>query len=153
VRFAALLLALYAAGGITAEIEVRVVRFGEEVPAAHTDVASRTLELLNSCTIESTSYAAHPSAWAAALKAESLVHLTFTSSQEMHFEGKARRIDEVLVPMPKDQWPSHILVRSGKAYLAFTFYDPRAFRDLVWGAPFELQNTPPYDAFANLPNY
>ena len=143
----------FVASSAATDIEVRVIRLGTEIPESNSGLVARTVALMQSCSVNSTSYAASQSAWRNALKAASLVHLRFRVPRDVTIDGQVHRIDEILVPLPQGLWPDHLFARSGEALISCAFYDPRTFRDLVWGAPFEFQNTPPYDALANLPNY
>jgi hypothetical protein len=152
-RIAPLLLVVYAAVSTATDIDVRVVRLGAEIPISNLEVVARTIAFVESSTIDSTKYAASPAAWQRALTASSLVHLRFPAPRDVTVDGRTYKVDDVLVPIPDGLWPEHVFARRGDEILSFTFFDPRAFRDLVWGSPFEYQNTPPWDALANLPNY
>lgn len=152
-KIATLLLLVYATASTATEIDVRVVRLGAEVPASNSDVIARAIVFVQSCTIDSTNDAASPAAWQKALTATSLVHLRFPAPRDVTVDGRSYQVEEALVPIPEGTWPDHVYALRGKEVLSFTFYDPRAFRDLVWSSPFEFQNTPPYDALVNLPNY
>ena len=110
-KAAALAIALYAFTGTTAEPQVRVVRLGTEViPVAIADLASKATALLQSCSVDSTSYAASALGWEAALAAESLVHVQFPIPQQLELAETSLAVNEILVPLPSGRWPAHLFV-------------------------------------------
>jgi hypothetical protein len=152
-KLAPLLLMAYAAASAAADVDVRIVRLGVDSVKSDADVVQRAVSLVESCSVDSTKYDASLQAWKDALAAASLVHLRFPATRDIKVLGNHYTVDEILVPLPERLWPAHFYARRGNEIFSFTFYDPRAFRDLVWGSPFEFQNVPPYDSLANLPNY
>ena len=145
----ALALALYTVTGMTAEPEVRVVRLGSDVAfAPSAEFLQRAIRLLSSCSVDSTSYAASPSAWDAALNARSLVHIKFATPHSLELVGEPVAIDEILIPLPEGKWPAHLFLRSGGVTRAFTKYRPGPLKGLVWAPPLALSAESPYSQLA-----
>jgi hypothetical protein len=152
VKAAALALLLYAVAGLAAESEVRVVRLGTQLaPGANSDVVAKVIRLVATCSVDSTSYAASPSAWDSALASRSLVHVRFQAPRRLDLRDTQLAVDEILIPLPDDHWPAHFFVRAGSAIHAFTKYRPEALKDLVWDPPLALQTESPYAGLAHIP--
>ncbi len=138
---------------------VRAVRYHQDVTVAAPEaLAARLVALLNSCSGNSTAYAMSGDTRAGMLASSSFIHVVFMEPRRARpmSDGDGtqapRIIGEILLPLPEDKWPAHVLVKSEGKTLAFTKYDPLALRDIVLVRELRLQTVRPYDSLLHLPD-
>ncbi len=145
------------------EATVRVVRDGNQVPAiAESNITDRSINLLRSCSVNSTSYAVKSNTWVHLLGSESFVHLVFkkptqlsvmmTAGTGLPRHPEPTTINEILIPLPKGEWPQHLFAKSGTEVLAFTKYSPLALRHLAFEPDIQLAQVLPYSELKQLPD-
>ena len=92
--------------------------------------AQAVVELVGSASVNSTAWVHPADRWARDLQAPSRIHVTFTPPREVQvMDGRnhawtRRRVDEILVVVPADAWPDHVLLRTEGALEAVTKYAP-----------------------------
>jgi hypothetical protein len=141
--------------------QIQLVRHGKNVIKSPSAMfASNVIDLLQSCSVNSTAYAVKPETWRDLEHSDSFVHLTFTQSRDLmvmiqtggqrHRQEKA--IDQILVQLPERAWPDHIFAKSGTNVLSFTKYNPIALRRVASEPVLRLSSIEPYSSLAKLPD-
>ncbi len=138
---------------------VRAVRHHQTVTVSAPEaLAARLVALLDSCSVNSTAYAVSADTWAGMLASSSFIHVVFVEPRRARpmSDGDGtqapRFIREILLPLPEDKWPAHVLVKSEGKTLAFAKYDPLALRDIALVRELRLQTVRPYDSLLRLPD-
>ncbi len=133
-------------------VQVRAVRDRHAVAVAQPErVARKLVALVESCAVNSTSYAVADGTWIRVQGSGSYVHLVFPEPREVRLKGagnqpaEARMVREVLLPLPPHNEPPHVYVRSGTETISLTKYDPRALRELAQEGDLRLRDLRPYD--------
>jgi hypothetical protein len=141
------------------DVAVRAVRHHRGVTVADPEaLAAKLVALLDSCSVNSTGYAVSGDTWAGMLASSSFIHVVFIEPRRAKPKSdgdgtqKPRIIGEILLPLPDDKWPEHVLVKSEGRTNAFTKYDPFALRDLVLVRELQLQTARPYESLLHLPD-
>jgi hypothetical protein len=142
-----------AGGTPTSRVEVTVVREHSKLAlAAHDRLAQKVVRLLESCSVNSTTYA-HPEAlWERGRASPNFVHLRFAKSRELQVMSvgnqgfEARAVDEILLPLPRGAWPDHVVVKAQGGTFSFTKYTPQALGALVSEPALGLSRSSPYDS-------
>lgn len=103
-------------------------------PAA--DLNAQLVALLESASVNSTSWAGNDKTWEEVLKERHLQanYAATRQAKVIGADGKATmsiRFDELLLPLPKQSNPAHILVRSNGKLLAFTKFSPEKLAQVV----------------------
>lgn len=117
--------------------ELTVVRNHERLKVSNPRaLVEKLISLLESCSVNSTSYARTQALWDGTLAAPSFIHVRFTVPRELRIMAAAGRDDDslgvrqILLALPSGKLPDHVLVKTGAGTLAFTKYSPRAWDDL-----------------------
>jgi hypothetical protein len=142
-----------------ADVQVRVVRHGKDIPApTNATFVTNIIALLRRCSVDATAYAVKPETWPEKLRSDSFVHVTFSTSRmfrlrESDQQGWTDRvIDEILVPLPENKWPAHIFAKNGSNVLAYTKYDSRDLKAVALEPALELSSVSPYSGLTKLPD-
>ena len=158
----AVLCALFPAQGNAAEpAHVQIVRGGKEVrQSPKSNFVPNVIALIESCSVHSTAYAVTNSTWTNLLQSPSFVRVTFTPARKLNVmmtpgvgarERVVTEIDQVLIPLPENNWPAHMYGRIGDQIYSFTKYNPIALKHLVLEPALALSSTKPYSGLINLP--
>ena len=59
-------------------------------------------------------------------------------------------IDQILVPLPQNDWPAHIFAKSGTNVFSLTKYDPVALKKVAFEPALRLSSVQPYASLANV---
>jgi len=152
VKFATLAFILYVGASSAADPEVRVMRLGVRgVHSADSELVSKTIALLQSCSSKSTADTASTTAWSDALDSASSVHLRYAAPIALELAGEVLVVDEILVPLPATHWPEQLLARSGEVVYALAHYQPGALKNLTWDDSLALSGESPYRGLAIIP--
>ncbi len=142
-----------------ADVQVRVVRHKKDIAAPTNAIfLTNIITLLRQCSDDSTTDAVKSEIWSEQLRADSFVHVTFSTPRTLRVvapdnQGWAdRAIDEILVPLPEGKWPAHIFAKSGSNVLAYTKYSPSALKNVVLEPALELSSVSPYSGLTKLPD-
>jgi hypothetical protein len=109
---------------------------GLPVPAPGT-LEEKVVELLESCSVDSTSYAQPERLWKRATEAASFVHVRFANPREVRAAAATGGSDnlsnvrEILLALPAASCPDHVLVKAEGTTLSFTKYSPRVLQALI----------------------
>jgi hypothetical protein len=60
-------------------------------------------------------------------------------------------LEQILVPLPENDWPPHIYARMGDRVYSFAKYNPVALKHLILEPALALTSTKPYSEILNLP--
>lgn len=155
--FLAILLTCAFATASAADIQVVVVRSARHIVVADgAALAAKLVALVESCSVNSTTYASPKEAWAAVSNSRSYVRVVFPESRKVSLvrsEGQPRleqSVQEIRLPLPHGDWPAHVFVGSGNEVIALTKYDPFVLRELVILPELELANIAPYSSLVHL---
>jgi hypothetical protein len=113
-------------------------------------LAAKVIALAESCSVNSTAYAASKEAWAGATTSRSYVRVVFPEPRNVSLvrsdDGirSEQPIREIRLPLPHGDWPAHVLVGNGNGILSLTKYDPFVLRELVLLPELELATLAPY---------
>jgi hypothetical protein len=152
-KIAALAALVFIASAAFAQgVQVRAVRDKQPVAIAQPErVAAKVVALVESCTVNSTSYAVADDTWLRVQGSGSFVHLVFPEPRDVRLKGagnqpaEKRPVHEVLLPLPPHTEPPHVYVRAGRETISCTKYDPRALRELAQEEEeLRLKGLPPY---------
>ena len=142
-----------------ADVQVQIIRYKKDIAApTNATFVTNIIALLRWCSIDSTAYAVKPETWAEKLRSDSFVHITFSTSRMLRVMGADqqglmdRAIDEILVPLPEDKWPTHIFAKSGSNVLAYTKFDARDLKAVALEPALELSSVSPYSGLTKLPD-
>jgi hypothetical protein len=134
-----------------ADTQVVVVRDGRNLVVADSaTLAAKVIALAESCSVNSTSYAASKEAWASAATFRSHVRVVFPEPRKVWLVRASdglrseQPIREIRLPLPHGDWPAHVLVGNGNGVLSLTKYDPFVLRELVLLPELELATLAPY---------
>jgi hypothetical protein len=124
-----LLFASPAAGATRAD--VRVVREGAPLIVSNPErVADLLVAVVESSSVNSTRYVLPKSRWNASASAQALVHVKFPSGRLLRVMDAANRdwrptlIEELLIVVPSDAWPDHVMLKTAKGIMSVTKYAP-----------------------------
>jgi hypothetical protein len=134
-------------------VEVTVVRehFKIAVPAGGR-LSEKLVQLLESCLVNSTAYSEPEAFWRRVIASPSFLHVRFASPRELRVMSagdqayESRSVREILLPLPRRNWPDHVLIKVEADTLAFTKYAPEILKALVSEPALGLSTTPPYDS-------
>ena len=154
---AAIILTSMFAAASAADPLVVVVRDGRNIVVADSvTLAAKVIALAESCSVNSTDYAAPMEAWPGITTSRSYVRVVFSEPRKTSLvqSGNPLRselpVQEVRLPLPHGAWPAHVFVSSGRAMLALTKCDPFALRELVLLEELELATLAPYNSLIRL---
>jgi hypothetical protein len=118
--------------------DVTLVHNHVELPApAPGTIVENVVELLGSCTVDSTAYAQPERLWKRATVAASYLHVRFADARQLHAAAATgsgdnlRNVREILLALPAASCPDHVLVKAEGTTLSFTKYAPRALQALI----------------------
>jgi len=138
-------------------VQVTVVRDG--APVAVRDparVAEKLVRLVESCSYDSTTQVGPGVRWDRDRAAPAFAQVTFTPARELRVwtsntNGRGPlRVEGILVALPRDAWPDHVLVQGEAGAMAVTKYSPYALKALVDEPDVGLSGVPPYDELRKL---
>jgi len=119
-------------------LAVRVVREGVPLPVAdEAKVAALLGTLVEGSSVNSTVRVQPQSHWAVAMAAPSLVHVRIGDARKLQIMNLANQdwqptlVNEILLVVPKDAWPKHVLLRTDTGFMAVTKYPPCALAQLM----------------------
>jgi hypothetical protein len=129
------MLVLLATAGTAAPPERSVIAEAtRDGQAAHVEapetLARAMVALVESASVASTAWVHPDRRWARDLEAPSRVHVTFVPGREVQVmdDGshawRRRTVDEILLVVPADAWPDHVLLRTEGTVLSVTKYSP-----------------------------
>ena len=129
--------------------ELTVVRNHQRLKVSNPRaLVEKLISLLESCSVNSTSYARPQALWDGTLAAPSFIHVRFTLPQDLRAMIAASRDDDslgvrqILLALPSGKLPDHVLVKTGAGTFAFTKYAPRAWEDLFHEPVLGLSTAP-----------
>jgi hypothetical protein len=61
-----------------------------------------------------------------------------------------KSIDQILVPLPENDWPAHIFAKCGTNVFSLTKYDPVALKKVAFEQALQLSSVQPYASLANI---
>lgn len=139
------------------DVQVVVVRDGRRVVVSDGPaLAAILVTLAESCSVNSTTYAASEKAWAGIATSRSYVRVVFPEHRKISLvrsEDRLRSeqfVQEIRMPLPHGSWPAHVLVGTGHGIIALTKYDPIVLRKLAMLPELELATVAPYDSLMHL---
>ena len=151
----------FSQGNAAESVQIQIVRGGKEVrKAPKSNFVKNVTELIESCSVHSTSYAVTNGTWTNLLRSPSFVRVAFTPARNLNVmmtpgvgarDRVETKIEQVLVPLPENQWPEHIYGRVGDRVYSFTKYNPIAFKHVVLEPALALKSTKPYSEALSLP--
>jgi hypothetical protein len=148
---AAILLTGAFASANAADTQAVVVRDGRHVVVADSaTLAAKIIALAESCSVNSTAYAASKEAWTGAATSRSYVRVVFPEPRNVSLVvsdnglRSQQPVQEIRLPLPHGNWPAHVLVGNGNAILSLTKFDPFVLRELVLLPELELAALAPY---------
>jgi hypothetical protein len=110
---------------------LRVVREGVPRSVARPDdLVVLLTKLVEGSSVHSTSYVHPADRWAESMSAPSLIHVRFPLGRKLRVmdgENKGRHptlVSEILLVVPRDAWPDHILLKLPSGVVAVTKYAP-----------------------------
>jgi hypothetical protein len=118
-----------------------------ERPAA---VADTLVALVESASVNSTESVRPNGRWMQALAAPSRVHVRLEPPRHVRVmdagnqEWRTQAVSEILVVVPRDAWPDHVLLKSDAGTVSVTKYSPCTLAQLVVEAELGLSDTPRY---------
>ncbi len=111
--------------------DVRVVREGAPVAISNPErVADLLVAVVESSSVNSTKYVRPESRWNTATSAPTLVHVKFPGGRIVRVMDDRNRdwqpmlVEEVLIVVPSDAWPDHVILKTAKGVLSVTKYAP-----------------------------
>ncbi len=127
-------LALSAAGAV----EVQAVRDGRPVELPDREALAQALvALVESSSVNSTDYVRPAAGWPKALAAPSRVWARFAAPREVRVmdaknrDWRRRAVHEILLVLPADGWPDHVLLKVDGGVVSVTKYSPCALLHVV----------------------
>jgi hypothetical protein len=131
---------------------VEAVRGGIAVPAEAVQVLEPLIvRLLESCSVDSTTFEDQPAAWTSIPRGGSYVRVQWPEPREIRMgDGKSLRVDEILVALPEGASPRHLHVRSGQQLRSFTKYRPEMLLAIGLEPVLGLADEEPYAELARM---
>ena len=121
--------------------DVRVVRDGARLTVSNPErVADLFVAVVESSSVNSTRYVRPKSRWSTAISARALVHVKFHGGRLLRVIDAANRawrttlVEELLIVVPSDAWPDHVMLKTAKGIMSVTKYAPCPFAQLTRGA-------------------
>jgi hypothetical protein len=121
--------------------DVRVVREGTPLTVSNPErVADLLVAVVESSSVNSTKYVRHKSRWSTAISARALVHVKFPGGRLLRVIDAANRtrrptlVEELLIVVPSDAWPDHVMLKTAKGIMSVTKYAPCPFAQLTRAA-------------------
>jgi antitoxin (DNA-binding transcriptional repressor) of toxin-antitoxin stability system len=150
---AAILLTSAFVSARAADALVVAVRDGRPIVVADSaTLAAKVIALAQSCSVDSTGYAASKQAWEDVATSRSHIRLVFPEPRKLALvqSGNPRRselpVEELRLPLPEGEWPAHVFVSSAGATRAVTKCDPIVLRKLVLVQELGLADVAPYSS-------
>jgi hypothetical protein len=132
------------------EMEIRIRRHGTNVTAQPSMVfATNVMRLVQSSSVDSTSYAVKKDIWETLLRSDSFVYLKPPAPARIPAVGEML-MDELLVPLPEGKFPAHLFSRSGTNVFACAKFSPVAFGKVALEPALGLGSVEPYASVAKL---
>ncbi len=148
---AAIAVVTIASRSFAGDLDAIVRRHGVTVSVPHPDkVADALVALVESSSVNSSAYVRPARRWKTALRASSLVRVRFNQlrvMQLMSSDNKGWRpagVQEIVLVVPKEGWPDHVLLKSSDRLVSVTKYSPCALAHVVTEAGLRLSDVPRY---------
>jgi hypothetical protein len=131
---------------------VEAVRDGVALPAAEVQVLEPLIvRLLESCHVDSTTFASQPLAWTEIPKSGWYIRVRWPQALEIQTHGAGTvRVDEILIALPKGAPPGHLQVKSGDQLRSFTKYAPEVMLAIAQEPVLGLSDLHPYANWAGI---
>ena len=121
--------------------DVRVMRDGAPLTVSNPErVADLLVAVVESASVNSTKYVLPQSRWSAAASAPALVHVTFRNGRVLRVMDADSRdwrpmlVEELLIVVPSDAWPDHVMLKNAKGIVSVTKYAPCPLAQLTRAA-------------------
>jgi hypothetical protein len=129
---------------------MRIRRHGTNVTERPGAVfAANVIKLVQSSSVDSTSYAIKKGVWETLLRSDSFVYIKPSTPQRIQAVGEML-MDEFLVPLPEGKFPAYLFSRSGTNVFACAKFSPVAFGRVVLEPALGLGSVEPYASVAKL---
>ena len=121
------------------------------VPAGG-QLSEKLVKLLESCSVNSTASSEPRALWKRVIAGPSFLHVRFASPRTLrvmsagHQGYESLSVREILLPLPSETWPDHVLIKGDTDTLAFTKYAPEFLKSLVGEPALQLSTSSPYDS-------
>jgi hypothetical protein len=148
---AALAAAIALASTAASADEVRAMRRGQPIvlsnPAA---VADHLAAELRSCTVNTARWGRAAELWDHALASDSYLHATYSPPRKMTLiaqDNQGHRpyeVEQILLPLPENKWPSNDLARIQGEVFAYAKCDPLRLADIIREPDLGLAQVQPY---------
>ncbi|MET0535960.1 MAG: hypothetical protein ABW171_17220 [Steroidobacter sp.] len=130
-----------AQSAIDQSTELHVMHDGARPAVNDEQVITELIALVESSSVDSTSYVQPADRWDKALGSRIFIHALFDGPREMSLRLQndieprtPSAVREVVVVFPAGKWPSHIFVKTNNEVRAVTKYSPCALESLVRAA-------------------
>ena len=108
--------------------------------------------LLQSCSVDSSKNASRTK-WENLLKSPSHLHYKMPDNLSFHLPLQAEiqaDVVEIILPLPKGEWPDHVYVKNAKGYFSYSKYGPKELKKIVGHPEIGLSSVAPYSSLAGL---
>lgn len=140
----ALVLAVVAHGALAQSVELHVMHDGTRPAVDNEQVVAALVGLVESASVDSTSYVRPAERWEKTLGARVFIHALFDAPREISLRMqndveplRPSAVSEIVVMFPAGKWPSHIFVKTGDEVRSVTKYSPCALERVVKAAKLE----------------
>ncbi len=133
------------------DLVVTVMRDRAAVSVPHPDkIADLVVALVESSSVNSTAYVRLSGRWRKALRASTLIRARFGHPRVMRVmspdnqEWRLVEVREILIAIPRENWPDHVLLKTRDRMVSVTKYAPCALAHVVTEAGLKLSDVPRY---------